>query len=142
MINILVADDDKNTRLLMKAILEAEHYHVFTAEDGRQALEMLDEVGELLELRRSFFQLRDLRRVDQDFPEGLPRLGRQGSGGFHGLGPDAAGRVVDDSRQAQIVVGRCDNAQVGQHVLDLGSVKEARAAENSIRYAVALERLL
>ena len=42
MINILVADDDKNTRLLMKAILEAEHYHVFTAEDGRQALEMLD----------------------------------------------------------------------------------------------------
>ena len=42
MINILVADDDKNTRLLMKAILEAEHYHVFTAEDGQQALELLD----------------------------------------------------------------------------------------------------
>lgn len=42
MINILVADDDKNTRLLMKAILEAEHYHVFTAADGQQALQMLD----------------------------------------------------------------------------------------------------
>ena len=42
MINILVADDDKNTRLLMKAILEAEHYHVSTAEDGQQALELLD----------------------------------------------------------------------------------------------------
>ena len=42
MINILVADDDKNTRLLMKAILEAEHYHVFTAGDGQQALELLD----------------------------------------------------------------------------------------------------
>jgi len=41
-INILVADDDKNTRLLMKAILEAEHYHVFTAADGQQALQMLD----------------------------------------------------------------------------------------------------
>ena len=42
MVNILVADDDKNTRLLMKAILEAEHYHVFTAVDGQDALEVLD----------------------------------------------------------------------------------------------------
>ena len=42
MINILVADDDKNTRLLMKAILEAEHYHVFTAVDGQDALAVLD----------------------------------------------------------------------------------------------------
>ena len=41
-INILVADDDKNTRLLMKAILEAEHYRVFTAVDGQDALGVLD----------------------------------------------------------------------------------------------------
>ena len=40
--NILVADDDKNTRLLMKAILEAEHYRVFTAVDGQEALAVLD----------------------------------------------------------------------------------------------------
>lgn len=42
MVNILVADDDKNTRLLMKAILEAEHYQVFTAVDGQDALAVLD----------------------------------------------------------------------------------------------------
>lgn len=42
MVNILVADDDKNTRLLMKAILEAEHYRVFTAVDGQDALAVLD----------------------------------------------------------------------------------------------------
>lgn len=42
MVNILVAEDDKNTRLLLKAILEAERYQVFTAEDGISALEMLD----------------------------------------------------------------------------------------------------
>lgn len=42
MINILVADDDKNTRLLMKAILEAEHYRVFTAVDGQDAMGVLD----------------------------------------------------------------------------------------------------
>ena len=43
MVNILVADDDKNTRLLMKAILEAEHYRVFTAVDGQDALAVLDQ---------------------------------------------------------------------------------------------------
>lgn len=42
MINILVADDDKNTRLLMKAILEAERYRVFTAVDGQEALAVLE----------------------------------------------------------------------------------------------------
>ena len=43
MVNILVADDDKNTRLLMKAILEAEHYRVVTASDGQEALAVLDQ---------------------------------------------------------------------------------------------------
>ncbi len=42
MFNILVADDDKNTRLLMKAVLEAERYTVFTAKDGKEALDILD----------------------------------------------------------------------------------------------------
>ena len=42
MINILVADDDKNTRLLMKAILERAGYDVFTAVDGQDALEILE----------------------------------------------------------------------------------------------------
>lgn len=42
MFHILVADDDKNTRLLMKAVLEAEHYTVFTAENGEEALTLLD----------------------------------------------------------------------------------------------------
>ena len=104
-----------------------------------QALEMLDEVGELLELRRSFFQLRDLRRVDQDFPEGLSRLGRQGSGRFHGLGPDAAGRVVDHPQQAQVVAGVVDDAEVRQHVFDLRPLEEAEAAHHAVGDAVALE---
>ncbi|MBQ4568510.1 MAG: response regulator transcription factor [Ruminococcus sp.] len=42
MFNVLVADDDKNTRLLMKAVLEAERYTVFTAKDGKEALDILD----------------------------------------------------------------------------------------------------
>lgn len=42
MIHILVADDDKNTRLLLKAILESAGYFVTTAVDGQDALEVLD----------------------------------------------------------------------------------------------------
>lgn len=43
MFDILVADDDRNTRRLLKAVLEDAHYHVFTAENGEDALRVLDE---------------------------------------------------------------------------------------------------
>ena len=43
MVHILVADDDKNTRRLMKAVLEAEGYTVFTAAGGEEALQLLDQ---------------------------------------------------------------------------------------------------
>jgi len=42
MFRILVADDDKNTRLLLRAVLESENYTVFTAENGIEALELMD----------------------------------------------------------------------------------------------------
>lgn len=43
MFHILVVDDDLNTRRLMKAVLEENKYQVYTAEDGVQALKVLDE---------------------------------------------------------------------------------------------------
>ena len=42
MFQILVVDDDKNTRLLLKAVLQAENYTVFTAENGADALAVMD----------------------------------------------------------------------------------------------------
>ena len=42
MFHILVVDDDKNTRLLMKAVLQAENYTVYTAENGEAALDVMD----------------------------------------------------------------------------------------------------
>ena len=42
MFHILVVDDDKHTRMLMKAVLEIENYTVFTASDGKEALELMD----------------------------------------------------------------------------------------------------
>ncbi len=43
MFRTLVVDDDKNTRLLLKAVLQAENYTVFTAENGENALEVMDQ---------------------------------------------------------------------------------------------------
>ena len=42
MFQILVVDDDKNTRMLLKAVLQAENYTVFTAANGEDALELMD----------------------------------------------------------------------------------------------------
>ena len=42
MFHILVVDDDKNTRKLLRAVLEAENYTVFTAENGEDALNIMD----------------------------------------------------------------------------------------------------
>ena len=43
MITILVVDDYKNTRLFMKSLLENENYNVVLANDGKDALECLDQ---------------------------------------------------------------------------------------------------
>ncbi|MBQ1602517.1 MAG: response regulator transcription factor [Oscillospiraceae bacterium] len=42
MFHILVADDDKDTRRLLRAVLEDAHYTVFTACDGEEAMRVLD----------------------------------------------------------------------------------------------------
>ncbi len=42
MFHILVVDDDKNTRRLIQAVLEAEHYTISTAVNGEDALSVMD----------------------------------------------------------------------------------------------------
>ena len=42
MFRILVADDDKNTRLLLQAVLRKANYTVLLAENGRDALSLLE----------------------------------------------------------------------------------------------------
>lgn len=43
MFRILVIDDDKHTRVLFKAVLQAANYTVFTAANGEEALSIMDE---------------------------------------------------------------------------------------------------
>lgn len=42
MFRILVVDDDKNTRMLFRAVLEGENYLVSTASNGEEALSVMD----------------------------------------------------------------------------------------------------
>jgi DNA-binding response OmpR family regulator len=42
MFSILVVDDDKNTRLLFQTVLEAANYMVYTADNGKSALAVMD----------------------------------------------------------------------------------------------------
>ena len=42
MFPIMVVDDDRNTRRLLQAVLEADGYKVLTAENGEEALELMD----------------------------------------------------------------------------------------------------
>ena len=42
MFQILVVDDDKNTRRLLRAVLESARYTVFTASGGEEALAVMD----------------------------------------------------------------------------------------------------
>ena len=43
MVHILVVEDDKNTRLLLKAVLENEGYNVHVAANGEDALTVMDQ---------------------------------------------------------------------------------------------------
>ena len=75
MFHILVVDDDKNTRRLLKAVLETEGYTVSTAENGEDALEVMDkEVIDLVVLdimmpkMNGYEFTKTLRDVDNNLP--------------------------------------------------------------------------
>ena len=66
---------------------------------------------------------------------GIRQPGRR----FQRLGADAPGRQIDDPPEPQIVAAVVDDAEIGQHVLDLGPVEEAHTADDAVGNAVSLE---
>lgn len=75
MFHILVVDDDKNMRMLFKALLERESYIVFTAENGIDALEIMDRehidlvILDIMMPKMDGYELtRTLRRVNDTLP--------------------------------------------------------------------------
>ena len=78
----------------------------------------------------------------EDLIEGPPLLRSDHLRLIHRGGADLAGGYVDDAPQPQIIGGVVDDAQIGQHILDLGPVEELHAADDLIGYAVALKGIL
>lgn len=75
MFHILVVDDDKNTRKLMRAVLEADHYIVSTAQNGQEALTLMDNehidlvVLDIMMPKMDGYEFtKQLRRADNNLP--------------------------------------------------------------------------
>jgi len=75
MLNILVVDDDKSMRMLFKALLEQEKYIVFTAENGEDALRVMDEehidlvILDIMMPKMDGYEFtRTLRKVNNNLP--------------------------------------------------------------------------
>ena len=75
MFHILVVDDDKSTRLFMRAFLEAEHYTVSLACDGVDAMEVMERehvdlvILDIMMPRMDGYEFtRELRMVNAELP--------------------------------------------------------------------------
>ena len=75
MFDILVVDDDRNTRLLMQALLEGERYHVFLAANGEEAFEVMDRqhidlviLDVMMPKMDGYAFTRELRSVNNNLP--------------------------------------------------------------------------
>lgn len=75
MFHILVVDDDRNTRLFMRAFLESEHYTVSLAGNGAEALQVMERehidlvVLDVMMPRMDGYEFtRELRSVNSELP--------------------------------------------------------------------------
>ena len=75
MFHIMVVDDDKHTRQLLRAILERENYTVTTAEDGQAAMECMDHnhidlvILDIMMPRMDGYEFtKELRATDENIP--------------------------------------------------------------------------
>ena len=71
----MVVDDDKNTRLLFRTVLEAENYNVVTASNGEEPLEVLDRehidlvVLDIMMPKMSGYEFtKEIRGTDENLP--------------------------------------------------------------------------
>lgn len=147
MFNILIVDDDKNTRKLMRAVLEAERYTVFTAENGEEALGVMDKkhidlviLDIMMPVMNGYDFTKVLRQADNNLPilmvsaKQLPADRKQG---FIVGTDDYMTKPVDEEelvlrikallRRAQIATDR--KIVMGDVCLNLDSYTVTRGAE-------------
>lgn len=147
MFKILVADDDKNTRRLFTALLQAQGYSVVTAENGEEALAVMDRehidlvVLDIMMPKMDGYALTEaLRESNSSLPilmVSAKQLPADKQRGFIVGTDDYMTKPVDETelvlrikallRRAQIVSER--RIVVGDVVLDYDSLTVSRGSE-------------
>ncbi len=150
MFHILVVDDDRHTRMLMEAILKAENYTVYTADNGVSALEVMDKnhidlvVLDIMMPKMDGYEFtRLLRETNNSLPilmvsaKQLPADKRKG---FLVGTDDYIVKPVDEEemllrikallRRAQIVSEQ--KIRLGEVVLDYNSFTVSKGTENMV----------
>ena len=147
MFHILVVDDDKNTRRLMRAVLEGDGYTVTTACDGEEALAVMDRehidlaVLDIMMPRMDGYEFtKTLRSANSDLPilmVSANQLSEDRKNGFLVGTDDSMTKPVDTDemllrikallRRAKIVSER--KIVIGPVVLDYDSLTVSRGEE-------------
>jgi DNA-binding response OmpR family regulator len=147
MFHILVVDDDKNTRMFLSAVLENAGYTVYTANDGVEALSLMDKlhidlvVLDIMMPRMDGYEFtRTLRENDNNLPilmVSAKQLPEDKHKGFSVGTDDYITKPIDDEemldrikallRRAKIASER--KIEIGEVVLDYDSLTVARAGE-------------
>ena len=147
MFHILVVDDDRHTRMLMQAILEAENYTVYTADNGVSALEVMDKnhidlvvLDIMLPQMDGYEFTRLLRETDNNLPilmVSAKQLPQDKHRGFLVGTDDYITKPIDEEemllrikallRRAQIVSEQ--KIRVGDVVLDYNTFTVTRGSE-------------
>ncbi len=147
MFNILVVDDDKNTRMFLSAVLEGAGYTVHTAEDGEDALRLMDKEHVdlvVLDIMMPKMDGYEFTRVLREAQNNLPilmvsakQLPADKHKGFSVGTDDYITKPIDDEemlyrikallRRAKIASDR--RIEIGDVVLDYDSLTVTRGAE-------------
>ena len=150
MFHVLVVDDDKNTRLLMRALLEGEHYTVTLAASGEEALSAMERthvdlvVLDLMMPRMDGYEFtRELRAASNDLPilmVSARQLPEDRKKGFMAGIDDFMVKPVDEEelllrikallRRAKIASER--RIVVGGAVLDYDTLSVSRGGETMV----------
>lgn len=150
MFHILVVDDDRHTRMLLQAILEAENYTVFTAKNGEEALEVNDKehidlvVLDIMMPKMDGYELtKILRESDNNLPilmVSAKQLPADKHKGFLVGTDDYITKPIDEEemllrikallRRAQIVNEQ--KIKIGEVILDYNSLTVTRNGETQV----------
>jgi DNA-binding response OmpR family regulator len=147
LVRLLVVDDDKNTRIYMRAFLEGAGYEVLLATDGKEALEVMDRehvdlvVLDVMMPRMNGYDFaRTLRSAEENLPilmVSAKQLPRDKHMGFEAGTDDYITKPIDEEemlfrikallRRAKIAVDR--KIELGEVILDYDSLTVRRGDE-------------